>query len=134
MHTLTERNDDEGEELKGTSMLVHVTGDNHIRANAELAQQVSATVETALGRFAEHLTRIDVHLTDENSHKGGADDKRCVMEAKPRGHQPLAATHHAGSVDEAVDGAVERLEHLLEHTFGRLHDHKGRTSMGGEQE
>jgi ribosome-associated translation inhibitor RaiA len=113
-------------------MVVHVTGDNHIRANEELAQQVTTTVETALGRFAEHLTRVEVHLTDQNSHKGGDHDKRCVMEAKPRGHQPLAATHLAGSIDEAVDGAVERLEHLLDHTFGRLQDHKGRTSMGGE--
>lgn len=114
-------------------MQIQLTGDHQIKATAQLTQQVEASVGTALERFAEHLTRVAVHLTDENSHKGGDNDKRCVIEARPRGHQPVAVTHHAGSVDEAIEGALERLEHALEHTFGRLSNHKGNTSMGGDQ-
>lgn len=114
-------------------MQVQLTCDNHFTASEELTRQVEATVETALERFVDQLTRVEVHITDENSHKGGSNDKRCVVEARPRGHQPIAATHHAGTIDDALDGALERLEHALDHTFGRLHQHKGRTSMGGDQ-
>jgi ribosome-associated translation inhibitor RaiA len=114
-------------------MQVKLTCDNHFTANEQLTRQVEASVEVALDRFAEQLTSVQVHLSDENSHKGGGNDKKCVIEARPRGHQPLAATHHAATLDDALDGALERLEHVLDHTFGRLHQHKGRTSMGGDQ-
>jgi hypothetical protein len=30
-----------------------------------------------------------------------------------------------------MDGALDKLVRVLEHTFGRLDDHKGRTPMGG---
>lgn len=114
-------------------MLVQVIGDNYVKATEELSRRVQASVETVLERFAELLTRVEVHLADMNSHKGGSNDKRCQVEARPRGHQPLSATHYAGTVDDAVDGALERLQHELDHTFGRLHQHKGLTSMGGDQ-
>ena len=112
-------------------MHVEVSTDNHVDGREELFAQVRATVEDTLGRFAERLTRVEVHVGDENSHKGGAADKRCAMEARPAGHQPLAVTHTAATIDEAIDGAADKLEKVLDRTFGKLSDHKGRTPMGG---
>lgn len=101
-------------------MLIKVNTDNHIDGSAEMAAGVEAVVEDTLAHFAERLTRVEVHLSDENSHKGGDRDKRCVMEARAQGLQPIAVTHDAGTADEAVDGAAEKLKHALETHFGRL--------------
>ena len=43
-----------------------------------------------------------------------------MIEARLTGHQPLAVTHQAETLDQAVDGAAEKVTHLIEHTLGRL--------------
>ena len=100
-------------------MQIQVNTDNHIEGREELAAQVEATVESALSHFRERITRVEVHLSDENSQKGG-DDKRCVMEARLEGRRPEAVTHQAASLIDAVDGAAEKLKASLESTLGRL--------------
>ncbi|MEN6488292.1 MAG: hypothetical protein ABFD66_05330 [Smithella sp.] len=63
---------------------------------------------------------MEVHLSDENSNKkGGNDGMRCVMEARVENRRPIAVTHRAAILDQAVDGAAEKLSRLIEHTFGR---------------
>lgn len=114
-------------------MQVQVHTDNHIDGNQALIERVTAEVEDSLERFAEQITRVEVHLNDTNSHKGGSDDKRCLMEARLAGHQPIAASHNAESLDEAISGAAEKLVHVLDHTLGKLGNKKGRTSYGGDQ-
>jgi hypothetical protein len=70
---------------------------------------------------------VEVHVGDENSDKkGGHDEMRCVMEARIEGRQPIAVTHQAASLDQAVDGAADKLNRLIESTIGRLRDHKSR--------
>jgi hypothetical protein len=56
---------------------------------------------------------------------GHAEDKRCVIEARPAGAQSVAVTHHAGSVDDAYSGAAQKLEKVLDAKYSRAHDHKG---------
>lgn len=101
-------------------MLIQVNTDNHIEGNSELAADVEAVVASTLAHFADRVTRVEVHLSDENGHKGGDRDKRCAMEARVEGLQPIAVTHQAGTTDEAVDGAAEKLKHALETHLGRL--------------
>lgn len=111
-------------------MQIQVNTDNHIRGNAELTSQVQSVVESALGRFADRITRVQVNLSDENSAKGG-EDKKCAMEARAAGLNPMAATHKAATLDQAIIGAAEKLERVLESALGRLDEKKGRTPMGG---
>ena len=114
-------------------MLVHITTDNHIHGGENLTRDVEATVTDALGRFLPQLQRVDVHLADENSHKKtGDNDKRCTIESRLAGMQPLAASGNGANIDRAVAGALEKLIHQLDHKLGRLSDRKGRSSMGGE--
>jgi hypothetical protein len=101
-------------------MQVQVNTDRHIEGREALATRVEAAVETALGRFRDEVTRVEVHLSDENSHKGGPNDKRCLMEARLAGRQPTAVTHSAPTVDQAVRGAAEKLARSIESTLGRL--------------
>ena len=79
-------------------------------------------MERALGRFTAQVTRVEVHLSDENSARGGADDKRCMMEARLEGLPPTAVTHQAATVPQALDGAAATLTRSLERMLGRLRD------------
>ncbi|MES2817416.1 MAG: HPF/RaiA family ribosome-associated protein [Pseudomonadota bacterium] len=93
---------------------------HQLHGSAELQAWVSAVMANRLERFAEFLTRLEVHLSDENAHKAGTDDKRCQIEARPKGHQPLSVSHKAGSLDLAVEGAADKMHKALEHLLGKL--------------
>lgn len=110
-------------------MQIEITTDDHIDASDEMIAGFESEVESGLSRFESRLTRVEVHLGDENAGKSGADDKRCTVEARPTGQQPVAVTHHAATVDEACRGAVQKLHKLLDSRFGRLDDRKGGDSI-----
>jgi ribosome-associated translation inhibitor RaiA len=114
-------------------MRVQVNTGNHIGADDQLIRRVEAEVDATLGRFGDRITRVEVHLDDVNGPRAVGDDKRCLMEARLAGLQPIAVSHQAPTLDEAVDGAAEKLERSLDRALGRLNDPKGRTSYGGDQ-
>ncbi|HCA65000.1 MAG TPA: ribosomal subunit interface protein, partial [Pseudomonas sp.] len=70
-------------------MQIQVHSDNHIEGSARLADWVSASVAGKLDRYDDELTRVDVHLNDANGDKAGPQDKRCQIEARPKGLQPI---------------------------------------------
>lgn len=109
-------------------MKIQFNTDVNIDGTEALAAYVSATIEEALARFSEHVTRVEVHLSDENGDKSGQQDQRCMLEARLEGRQPIAVTDHAATLDQAVHGAARKLAHLLDSTLGRLHDHREKTS------
>ena len=103
-------------------MEIQINTDNNIEGSDELTQQTQAVVESALERFAQQITHVEVHLSDENSsHKGGID-KRCLMEARLEGMRPLAVTEQADYMEQAVKGAADKLEKMIDHELGRLRD------------
>ena len=108
-------------------MQIQINTDHNIEGHEALAAQVSGVVESALSRISDHITQVEVHLSDENSDKkGGNDDIRCMMEAQLEGRRPIAVTHQAASLDQAVDGAADKLANLIESTLGRLHHQESR--------
>ncbi|MGB5062981.1 MAG: HPF/RaiA family ribosome-associated protein [Candidatus Competibacter sp.] len=108
-------------------MQIQINTDRNIEGHEALAARVSGVVESTLRRISDHITRVEVHLSDENSDKKGGDNHmRCLMEARLQGRQPVAVTHQATTLDQAVNGAADKLIRLIESTLGRLHDHKGR--------
>lgn len=109
-------------------MKIQLNTDVHIDGNEALAAQVSATVEQALKHFSAHITRVEVHLSDENGGKHGPKDQRCMLEARLEGRQAVAVTERAATLEQAVHGAAQKLAHLLDSTLGRLHDHREKTS------
>ena len=94
------------------------TGPN-IDGHEALARQAEYTVESSLGHLAEHVTRVEVHLSDENSDKGGSMDKRCLMEARIEGQQPIAVTYKSETAAQAVAGAAEKLKQAVGHALDR---------------
>ena len=109
-------------------MQIQVNTDHNVDGHEALVDHVTSVVKDALSRFSGQITRVEVHLSDTNGKKSSADDKRCVIEARLEGRQPMAATHHAETLHQAVYGAADKLVHSIESTLGRLHDHKTRAA------
>jgi hypothetical protein len=104
-------------------MTIQVNTDNHIRGDADLAGRVESIVAATLGRFGDRITRVEVHLSDENSkQKDAGVGVRCRMEARPGGRQPVAVTADGATAEVATEVAAEKLEKLLDSTFDRLDD------------
>ena len=111
-------------------MQIQINTDHHIDGNEALSAHVEAVVEKALRHVKDQLTRVEVHIDDENGGKAGIDDKRCLMEARLRSHQPVVVSHHAGSIHQAVDGAARKLRAALEALLGRLDEHRRHPAEG----
>ena len=103
-------------------MLVQLNTDHHVHGSPELAEDVTAVVTQALGHLADRVSRVEVHLRDENADKGGVADKRCVMEARVEGMRPVTITHDAGNMHDAIHGAATKIKRTLEKTLGKLED------------
>ena len=100
-------------------MQIQVHTDHNIALHEPLSEHVKSVVETSMSRFERRITRVEVHIGDENGHRGGRRDKRCTMEARLSGREPTVVTHHALSVDEAVTGAAHKLIAAVTHVVGR---------------
>ena len=107
-------------------MQIQINTDHNIEGHEALTARVSSVVESALSLVSDHITRVEVHLSDENSAKGGQHDKRCLMEARLEGRQPIAVTHQAATLDEAVDGAADKLARSIDSDLGRMRDQRSR--------
>jgi ribosomal subunit interface protein len=110
-------------ESKEKAMQVQVNTDNHIPGDERLHDYAQELIEGTLARFQDRVTSVKVHLGDESgAEKRADDDKRCSIEARIAGHQPVAVTNHAPTVREAITGAVHKLEKILNTLTDREQD------------
>ena len=106
------------------SMQFQFNSDSSVMGTENVAERIEAAVRQKLARFEERLTRVEVHVSDENAAKGGADDKTCMIEARPRGGKPIGVTEHASKVDDAARKAANTMAQRLERHFGKGDKHK----------
>ncbi len=79
----------------------------------------TAQIADELDRFQSHITRIEVHLSDENGKKEGRNDILCLLEARLEGRKPIAVSNQADTIELAVTGGIEKLTSSLEKILGR---------------
>jgi ribosome-associated translation inhibitor RaiA len=80
-------------------------------------------VSKELAHVAGRITRVEVHLHDDNSsQKSAADDKRVKMEARPAGLQPLVVEHTGDNLQQVIADCASKLARSVKHTFDRLAD------------
>ena len=94
-------------------MDIHVSTDNTIQGDTRVSEVASQAVKNDLGHMADWLTRVEVHLKDQNGDKKGPANIRCVIEARPRGLAPLAAQAEAEDIQKALKGAATKLRGRL---------------------
>jgi len=107
-------------------MQVQINSDNNISMHNRLSDSIGAYINNLLQRFDPYLTRVEVHLTGENVRKPGPKDKRCVLEARAKRHQPLIVTNKSTDIEDAFSGAADKMHRQLETTYGRLADKRRR--------
>ena len=90
-----------------------MTGSEDLRAS------LTAQISEELKRFRRKISRLEVHLSDEDGLKNGKNDKRCMIEARLEGRQPIAVTDSANSFEQATNGAITRLKSSLRGIIGR---------------
>jgi ribosome-associated translation inhibitor RaiA len=100
-------------------MLVQVNfGD--VQHSAAIESWAEERVRSQLGHLTERLTRVEIHLRDENSPaKSSPDDKRCVMEARIAGRRPLAVDHSGGDMYKVIDETAGKLSRAVKNDIER---------------
>lgn len=104
-------------------MQIQINADNHLGSSAARDDWARGVVDAAMSHFADVVTRVEVHLSDENAGKGAAAVVRCKMEARITGRPPIAVAHDAASLDPAVNGAADKLVRATGHALGRAGKH-----------
>ncbi|PKO55733.1 MAG: hypothetical protein CVU28_05450 [Betaproteobacteria bacterium HGW-Betaproteobacteria-21] len=110
-------------------MQVQFNTDESVEGHEAMSQHAEEVVQRVLGRFGEQITRVEIHVSDVNGNKPGDNDKRCLMEARLAGRQPIAVTELAGSVHQAIDGAAQKLKRSVDSTLAKLADRRTPVSM-----
>ncbi len=113
-------------------MQIQLNTDTNVQGRESLAAWVETELKQKLPRFRDHITRIEVHLSDASASRVGETDKRCKLEARLAGRQPVAVSHDAAKVADAFHGAVDKLLRKLETALGRERDARGRDSIRGD--
>ncbi len=100
-------------------MQIQINTDHNIEGGESLTTWAASEVKRGLTHHAEQITRVEIHLGEEIGRKGGNSEKRCVIEARLQGRPPMAVTHHADNLNQAVTGATEKLNRMIESAIGR---------------
>lgn len=104
-------------------MIIQFNTDKNIEGNEKLEAYVKTSITDELARFKDHITRIEVHLSDENGAKTGQRDKRCMLEARIENLQPIAVTCEAATIEQALFDALEKLQTAMKTAEGKLKHH-----------
>jgi ribosome-associated translation inhibitor RaiA len=110
-------------------MEVNVNTDNTIQRHSGLDERVRTLVEEAIGRFGDHVRRVDVHLSNENKEKHEDGSNYCMMEALVSGYAPVVVHAHAENLQQSITSAVGKLKRALDSAIGRLNDKNKREPL-----
>jgi len=100
-------------------MNIQVNSDRTIDVDANLTARVKEDATRILDRFETKLTRVEIHLSDIDNQKSGRADKRCLVEVRPAGENPLTASATTATTESAVDQALRKMQRSLTTFFGR---------------
>jgi hypothetical protein len=101
-------------------MQIQVNTDSSIQGDQRVKELAREIVSSHIGHHSPRISRIEVHLSDVNAKKGGSDDIRCMVEARPEGVRPLAVTENARDIEAALRGAGRKIRNLLDSELGKL--------------
>jgi ribosomal subunit interface protein len=100
-------------------MLIQInTGE--FKTTPALEERVNDRVGRALQHVADRVTRVEVHVRDDNRHKAGQTDKRVTMEARIAGRQPLVVEDAGDDIYTVVDSAAEKLGRAVKRELERM--------------
>lgn len=105
-------------------MIVQINTDKNITGREGFINYFKEQIDSELHRFSEHITRVEVYLTDENGPKGGVNNIKCVLEARLEGRPPVAVNGHADTSEKAIWDTLEKLKASLDTIMGKAMNHR----------
>ncbi|GGD82519.1 HPF/RaiA family ribosome-associated protein [Planktosalinus lacus] len=100
-------------------MQIQINSDNNIVIDKRKKEYFSSMIEKSLNRF-DGITRIEVHLSDENSEKSGTDDKRCLLEVRMNNRQPIVVTNQSDTLEKSISGSLDKIKSKIDTILGKL--------------
>jgi hypothetical protein len=94
-------------------MTIQINTDHNVYENESEITSLKKLVQSSLEKYSEHITRIEIHLSDENGNKKGVKDKRCMLEARLEGRQPIAVVSYENTIVEALSDAIKKITSSL---------------------
>ncbi len=104
-------------------MKIQINTGHNIKGNEEFRAKFINLLSEELDRFSSQITRLEVHFSDEDGNKNGFNDKRCMIEARLKGLEPIAVSNDADSHEDAISGAIDKLISSLDTRLDRLSNH-----------
>ncbi len=110
-------------------MQIQFNTDKNVTGSEDLIASSTSLISEELCRFSDQISRVEVHLSDENGKKEGLNDKRCMLEARLEGRQPIAITNHANTHEKSVSGAIDKLMASLD----KIHESSQQSFVNGNR-
>ena len=104
-------------------MTIQINTDKNLNVHEAFEAKLDGLLTEELSRFSEHITRLEVHLSDEDGGKKELNDKRCMIEARLEGRQPIAVIAHGDTYELSVAAAINKLKHSLGTILSRSQNH-----------
>ena len=83
-------------------MNIQINTGHNIKGNKALSTKFSSTIKSELIHFSDHITKVEVHMKDE----------------------PIVVTDHADNLNQALNGAIDKLISMIESILGRQRDQR----------
>lgn len=103
-------------------MIIIFNTDHNIQAGDFFTSPLESILLDKLEKYNRKITKLEVHLTDENGKKKGVDDKRCLLEAHIDKMEPTIGSCLSDTYESSLIGAIKNLKASLETKLGRLQD------------
>lgn len=101
-------------------MNIQLNADKNLTIHEPYEMQIKAQLTKDLDRYSNHLSRVEIHLSDENGSKAGLNDKKCLIEARLDGKPPLVASDLGNTYDLALKGATEKIKSALNTAVSKM--------------
>jgi ribosome-associated translation inhibitor RaiA len=95
-------------------MQIFLNTDKNTDGSHEMSEHLQSVVKDGLGRFGDHITRVEAYLSDANSQaKAGPDEIHCKLEARLAHHEPVVVDARAATAHQAIAGAIGKLKRAV---------------------
>lgn len=101
-------------------MQIQINTDKNISGTTSLTDKLTEDLKNELRNFEDRVTRLEVHLSDQNAQKSGEDDIKCTIEARIEKLKPIAVTAYHGTIEQAVSLATDKLLAALNSALGKI--------------
>ncbi len=103
-------------------MQIEVSTDSSIDGSETLTTVIKDLVHHELTHLEDHISRVEVHLTDIKPGHTGQGQKHCMLEARLKGRQPTVVKDAADSLEQATQRAAGKMKSALESILGKQAD------------